>query len=100
MFELFRRSRNARPAAAPARRPRRLELEALESREVPTIGLTDLPLNTATAPRPTQAVSPSSKNGMSVAVWTHQFSSTDTDIRAQLYNPNGTRRGGEIRVAS
>jgi hypothetical protein len=35
---------------------------------------------------------------MSVAVWVDAFSSTDHDIRAQLYNSDGTRKGSEIVV--
>src|SRR5207237_7681383 len=39
------------------------------------------------------------RNGMSVVVWTDSFSSTDHDIRAQLYDRSDQKLGPEIVVA-
>ncbi len=91
--------------AAPARHPRvcRPGLEALEERAVPALlapqgvaNSTDLHVNqgdivgTATA---------SSRGGLSVVAWMAEGATTDWDIYAQVYNPDHTPRGGEIRVA-
>jgi hypothetical protein len=88
----------ARPAARrPARR--RLELEALEGRLVPSVAAAEIHVNTTATLGQFDAANARSANGMRIAVWTHQYSTTETDIRAQVYNANGTRRGGELKVA-
>ena len=42
----------------------------------------------------------SNSQGMSVAVWTAESSGNDTDILGQLYNADGTKRGGTINIAT
>jgi hypothetical protein len=56
-------------------------------------------VNTTTRNAQFESDNASSANGTSVVVWTDTFSSTDHDIRAQLYNANGTPRGAEIAVS-
>src|SRR3954468_8697413 len=89
------------PQANPSRSARtrnRPSLEALEGRQLMSLGVESL-VNTTTRNAQFESDNASSANGMSVAVWPDTFSSSDHDIRAQLYNANGTPRGSEIAVS-
>src|SRR3954451_11911089 len=79
-------------------RKRRPSLETLEGRQLMSLGVESL-VNTTTRNAQFESDNASSSNGMSVAVWTDTFSSTDHDIRAQLYNASGARQGSEIVVS-
>jgi hypothetical protein len=102
LSNLLGRSWVRRPA--PARRPARTRLgcEALEVRDVPALlGPSDFMVNTATNLTQYESVNATNFSGTrSVVVWTHEYSSTDKDIRAQIYDGNGNKVGGEIWVAS
>lgn len=41
-----------------------------------------------------------SGGGVSVTVWTHRAGDSNRDVRAQMFNADGSRRGGEIVVAN
>src|SRR5262245_20648546 len=102
MLRLFRHhsdDRIGRVAAPRARRSRRqrLALETLEGRQLMSLGQEFL-ANTKTLNDQTQSDNATAANGISVAVWRDEFSSTDHDIRAQMFNANGTLRGSEIIV--
>lgn len=77
-----------------------IELEALEDRCVPSITSVDFRVPTATSNNQSNSSNAASANGTYVSVWQHQYSGTDFDIKAQLFNSNGSRRGGEIIVAN
>src|SRR4051794_5959150 len=85
----------AKVTGPPARRPRRsrLELEALEGRQLLSLG-SEFLVNT----QATETDNASSANGQSVAVWVDPFSGTDHDIHAQLYDAAGQKLGLEITV--
>jgi hypothetical protein len=90
-----RRPRDARPAARRAR-GHRLGLEALEPRLALSLGA---PFQVNTTPHDAdQSANASSANGQSVVVWRDAYSSTDHDIRAQLYDSGGHKLGLEIVV--
>jgi hypothetical protein len=81
-------------------RKRRPSLEALEGRQLLSLGPEMiLPVNTTTRNNQFDADNASSSNGSSVVVWTDQFSVTDHDIRAQLFNSAGAKVGPEIAVS-
>jgi hypothetical protein len=89
----------------PAVRPRqaRLEVMNLEERLTPTVYAypSYAPhINTATALDQFDVATASNQAGTRVAVWTHQYSTTDLDIYAQRYNRLGTKIGAPIVVAS
>jgi hypothetical protein len=82
------------------RRNHQLNCEALESRQLLSLG-SEFQVNTTTRNFQFDSHVASSLNtGMSVVVWTDVFASGDRDIRAQLYN-NQTqqKQGPEIVVA-
>jgi hypothetical protein len=56
-------------------------------------------VNSKTSLKQYESATASSANGSSVAVWTDQYSTSDTDIKAQLFDPSGNKVGGEIWVA-
>jgi hypothetical protein len=57
-------------------------------------------VNTTTANNQFEPDTASNAAGRSVVVWTHRFSSSDTDIKAQMFDANGRKVGSEITVAS
>src|SRR4051812_25377373 len=86
------------PARAPRpRRPRRLQLEPLEGRQLMSLG-DEFIANTTVRNDQLESDGAIAANGISVAVWVDTFSGTDHDIRAQIYNADGTLRGKEIVV--
>jgi len=109
MLPLFRsQSQRHAPTAAESRprRPRRarLGLEALEGRQLMSLGL-PFQVNTTTRNVQAQEATATAANGMSVVVWTDTFRPStptnptpDHDIRAQMFNANGSKRGSEIVV--
>jgi hypothetical protein len=101
-MNLFRRTqRTHQPSvsASRARRPRRQKLgfEPLEDRQLLSL---DFPTRANTTTRNAQVGSDNATaaNGLSVVVWVDTYSSTDHDIRAQMFNADGTKRGSEISV--
>ena len=88
-----------RPAASRAtRRTRRnLTLEALEGRQLMSLGA-EFGIPTTTQSVQISSDNASSSNGNSVVVWT-DFSQGDSDIRAQRLNSQGARLGSELIVA-
>jgi hypothetical protein len=89
----------AKVTGSRARRPRRrrLELEALEGRQLLSLG-NEVLVNTTTRNHQLHSDNASAANGLSVVVWEDGYSSTDHDIRAQMYNADGSKRGSEIVV--
>src|SRR6059058_4519440 len=82
----------------------RLRLEALEERTMPSITggpviVNTTPIKGGDAPAVITA-NATAANGLRVVVWMHNGGATDWDVRGQMYNANGTKRGGELKVAS
>jgi hypothetical protein len=103
-MNLFRRTQRTHLPSVSASRLRRQRrqrpgLESLEGRQLlsltaqfqvnSTQGLADFNSDTASSP-----------SGIRVVVWedTYRVNSNDHDIHAQMYNPNGSARGGQITV--
>lgn len=78
----------------------RLGIESLEGRELFAVLAGESLVNTTTVREQTDVAVASAPDGRSVAVWSHQYSSSDPDIYAQRYNTAGQKVGSEIRVAS
>lgn len=74
-------------------------VECLEERRVPTIN-TPFRVNTFTDGNMIQSANSSNASGESVVVWGHQFSSRNTSIRAQIFNPSQQKVGSEIVVSN
>jgi hypothetical protein len=94
---------NATPShRTPSRRTsrRRLKLEQLEGRQLFAVGTQEVLVNAVSSSDQTQVAIASVADGRSVAVWTHSTSSSNTDIRAQRFDSNGNKAGGEIVVAA
>jgi hypothetical protein len=89
----------AKVPGSPARRPRRHRpsLESLEGRQLLSLGA-EFRANVSTVHNQFESDNASAANGLAVAVWVDEFSSTDRDIHAQMFNANGTLRGPEIIV--
>ncbi|MCI0465297.1 MAG: hypothetical protein L0Z62_50895 [Gemmataceae bacterium] len=101
MFRFLHQLRQPSPATRRRPRPsRRLELECLEARLVPSIGA-EFHVNTATAGSQNFPVtaSSSSPEGRSVAVWV-SYNDGETNLRGQLYNAQGNPMGNEFAVAN
>src|SRR3954468_2866780 len=96
---LLRKPPPATSSRSARTRKRRPSLEALEGRQLMSLGVESL-VNTTTRNAQFESDNASSANGTSVVVWTDTFSNTDHDIRAQLFNANGTRRGSEVVISS
>jgi hypothetical protein len=92
--------RSHRSTSNPQRRPTRrpLECEALEDRFLLSV-LGEFQVNTTTRNNQSEAANACAANGRSVAVWTDQYSDSDADVRAQVYNSSGLPSGPEILVA-
>jgi hypothetical protein len=77
-----------------------LGCEALEVRDVPSVGY-EFGVNTDTARAQFEPVNATSPDGTrSVVVWTSETSPGNTDIKAQVYDGNGGKIHGEFTVAS
>lgn len=89
-------------SARPNRRKltRQLRLEPLQKRELFAVLGGESLVNSTTALDQSDAATAAAPDGRSVVVWTHQYSSSDTDIYAQRFDRSGNKVGGEIRVAS
>ena len=79
---------------------RTLRCEALERRELYAVLTGESLVNSTTALNQYEAATASAPDGRSVVVWTHQYSSSDTDIYAQRFDSSGNKVGSEIRVAA
>jgi hypothetical protein len=113
MYRIFKKSSDlaARTSDARARRPRRqrLAVEALEGRQLMTVGLNDFLVNVNTFGTQFFSDNASSANGMHMAVWASDDGFVGGNvIKGQLYNASGFRVGsdnllitfGEARVTS
>jgi hypothetical protein len=89
---MTRRARQFRAATA---RRRRLVFEPLEQRLALSA---EFQVNPLPGGNESQAVNASSSNGMSVVAWVHEYSATDHDIYAQLYDAGGHQQGSVIPV--
>jgi hypothetical protein len=98
---LSRRSdRQGAQAGQARRRKRRPSVEALEGRQLMSLGAEFIgPINTTTRNAQFGSNNATNAGGESVVVWTDTFSSTDHDIRAQRYNSFGGKLGPEIVVS-
>ena len=74
--------------------------EILEERLPLTLSTVETHVNTTTANNQFEPDTASNASGRSVVVWTHRFSATDTDIKAQIFDANGNKVGSEITVAN
>jgi hypothetical protein len=102
-MNLFRRTqRTHQPSvsASRARRPRRqrLGIEALEGRQLLSLGPPDI-VNTNPRNNEFGSANASNDNGLSVVAWVDSSSTNIHDIYAQMFNPDGTKRGLQIQVA-
>ena len=103
MFTKLSRS-NRRPVSS-VQRKQRPSLEALEGRELMSLGPIFGPINTTTRNFQYGSDNATSAGGSSVVVWTDTYrdsvngSPADLDIRAQRYNSFGGKLGPEIIVA-
>src|SRR5262245_7143719 len=96
MFPLFSHDR----LTFPSRRRRRPSLEALEGKQLLSLGPQIVgTVNTKTINAQYGSDNATNAGGDSVVVWTDTWSPTDTDIRAQRYNSFGAKVGPEIIVA-
>jgi hypothetical protein len=96
---MFSRLSRKQPVSS-ARRQRRPSLEALEGRQLMSVGPEAFgTVNTTTRNSQNHSANATSANGSSVVVWVDTFSTADLDIRAQRYNSSGAKTGPEIVVA-
>jgi hypothetical protein len=98
---LFSRSEQSRRPARAARRPSaRPEVERLETRLNPSLVGGELHVNPSTSLNQADPDVATNRTGTTVVVWVHQFSSTDKDIYARMYDSTGTPTTGTIFVAT
>ncbi len=99
-FSIFGDKRRARPAPSRGLK-RRPSLESLEGRQLMSLGLEMVgPINMTTQNAQYDSDNASSGGGFSVVTWTHTFSPTDHDIRAQRLDTQGNKLRPEIFVSS
>jgi hypothetical protein len=92
-------TRSNRRPARPDQNRRRPGLEALERRELLSLGAEfSATVNTTTRNAQFDSATASSANGSSVTVWVDTFSATDHDIRAQRFDAAGNKTGPEVLV--
>jgi hypothetical protein len=106
MFCLYSTSRKgaskaAKPAGPGPSRSRRSRpaFEALEGRQLMSLGAQFGPINTTNHQGAAFSASASSANGSSVVVWTDQLSPTKHDILAQRLNGAGNKIGPQMVVS-
>ena len=80
-------------------RTRRMRGENLERRHMFSVLSPESLVNTTTQGDQYEVASASAGNGSSVTVWTHEYSTTNTEVYAQRLNPVGEKVGPQIRVA-
>src|SRR5690242_5967695 len=103
MFSYIRQTfcqwaRTGTRVGAQPRAVRRLECEALEDRML--LSATGAQLFAANLPAADHAVTASTPDGRSVAVWQQPTGSNGfTDLHAQLFSATGQKVGGDILVA-
>lgn len=103
MFSFFRQTfcqwaRSGTRTGAQAPPVRRLECEALEDRTLLSLSGTELLVNSTTLHPQNQPAVATSPIGRSVVVWTENKTSTDRDIKAQLYDFAGHKVGKELTI--
>jgi hypothetical protein len=92
------KSKTRKALSAPSRTRSPLGMERLEERALMAFGAeftigSEFTFNN-------QVATASTADGTSVAVWTLRESNGDTDIVGQLYNADGTERGGIINIVT
>src|SRR4051794_30165388 len=95
---------NRQSKRAPARRPARprLQCEALEDRQMLSV-FGEFQVSAPTVYQfggRYESANASSAYNRSVVVWRTDYGTTDSDIRAQLYDGVGNRVGGEFGIAT
>jgi hypothetical protein len=95
--------RTHRPSASASRarreqRRRRPALESLEGRQLLSLTSGTFQVNSTQGYVDNGSANASSPSGLRVVVWTHFYSTTQSDIYAQMYNPNGSARTVQIAV--
>ncbi len=93
-------ARKSRQRASSKRVKNNLQFDRLEQRELLALVAGGLRINATIVQNQSQVAFASASDGRSVAVWTHVFSSSDTDIYAQRFDSAGNKAGNEIRVAN
>jgi hypothetical protein len=102
MHRIFKNKRDLAVSASRLRRQRRQRpgLESLEDRQLLSLTSNPFQVNTTQGIADMNADTASSPSGIRVVVWEdiYRFNINDHDIYAQMYNPDGSRRGGQISV--
>ena len=98
-LEQLGRGKTARRRKLASRR-RSLRGEMLEGRQMLSLVTQPLQVNSTTARDQYEVASASAPDGSSVTVWTHEYSSSNSEIYAQRLNAAGLKVGREIRVAT
>jgi hypothetical protein len=102
MYRFFKNKRDLAASASQLRRQRRQRpgLEALEGRQLLTLNFNTFQVNSTQGIADSNSDTASSPGGIRVVAWedTYIANSNDHDIYAQMYNPDGSRRGGQIAV--
>jgi hypothetical protein len=100
MHRIFKKKRDLTVSAGRRRTTRcsRPTLEGLEGRQLLSLNFPDFKVNSTQGLVDNSSDTASSPNGLRVVVWEDGFSSTDFDIWAQMYNTDGSKRGGQIPV--
>ena len=94
-----RRMNNSSRNCHSRNRARRLgSLEALETRRLMAF-TTPFEIGSPFS-NEVEVATDSTENGMAVAVWTKRDANGDTDIQAQLYDPQGSEIGDVINVSN
>jgi hypothetical protein len=102
-MNLFHRKKRTHLSSATASRLRRQRrqrpgLESLEGRQLMSLTSGTFQVNTRQGLSDNNSDTASSPGGIRVVAWEDGYSNTDHDIYAQMYNPDGSRRGGQIAV--
>src|SRR5262249_21528616 len=102
LFHRIQRTHQPSASASRARRQRRQRpgLESLEGRQLLSVNTNSFQVNSTQGIADHNSDTASSSSGIRVVVWedVYRFNSKDHDIYAQMYNQDGSRRGGQITV--